>query len=93
MAWNATGAIYQRPAPTDVNYNITYTWVGSALKNQLPQQARGYYTEWTVDTPGAQNRAKRRVVAGAQGEQYYTDDHYLTFTQIRAASPPPPTKQ
>ena len=62
-------------------------------QNRLPQQARGYYTEWTVDTPGAQNRAKRRIVAGAQGEQYYTDDHYLTFTQIRPASPPPPTKQ
>ncbi len=39
MAWNATGAIYQRPIPQDVNYSLTYTWVGGVLMDQ--QDAAG----------------------------------------------------
>lgn len=53
----------------------------------LPQRPRGYYTEYTVRTPGAQNRAARRIVAGGEpktsGEYYYTDDHYNSFRRIR----------
>ncbi len=53
----------------------------------LPKQPRGYYTEYTVKTPGAKNRGARRIVAGgdprASGEYYYTDDHYNTFKKIR----------
>jgi ribonuclease T1 len=30
----------------------------------LPQQARGYYHEYTVKTPGAHNRGARRIVCG-----------------------------
>lgn len=48
----------------------------------LPQQARGYYREYTVVTPGAPNRGARRVVQGNGGETYYTRDHYRTFTRI-----------
>ena len=39
VAWNATGAIYQRPVPQDVNYSLTYTWVGGVLLDQ--QDASG----------------------------------------------------
>lgn len=53
----------------------------------LPPQRRGYYTEYTVPTPGASDRGARRIVAGgdprASGEYYYTRDHYRSFCRIR----------
>ncbi|MDW8470201.1 MAG: ribonuclease domain-containing protein [Burkholderiales bacterium] len=48
----------------------------------LPARPRGYYREYTVKTPGARDRGARRIVAGAGGELYYTDDHYRTFRRI-----------
>ena len=53
------------------------------FEKQLPVQARGYYREYTVRTPGAGNRGARRIVAGKAGELYYTDDHYQSFRRIR----------
>ena len=53
------------------------------LEKRLPVQARGYYREYTVRTPGAGNRGARRIVAGKGGELYYTDDHYQSFRRIR----------
>jgi ribonuclease T1 len=58
---------------------------GSTFGNrerQLPRQQHGYYKEYTVKTPGANNRGARRIVAGAPGEYYYTGDHYNTFQRI-----------
>jgi ribonuclease T1 len=52
-------------------------------ERHLPQQKRGYYREYTVDTPGARNRGARRIVAGASGEFWYTEDHYNSFKRIR----------
>lgn len=49
----------------------------------LPKQARGYYHEYTVKTPGARNRGVRRIIAGSPGEYYYTADHYQTFKRIQ----------
>ena len=53
----------------------------------LPRQARGYYREYTVRTPGAKNRgAGRRVCVGLQPRGpdacFYTVDHYNSFQQI-----------
>jgi len=48
----------------------------------LPRQPTGYYREFTVITPGASTRGARRIVAGAEGELYYTDDHYTSFSRI-----------
>ncbi len=48
----------------------------------LPGAERGYYREYTVRTPGARDRGARRIVAGARGEFYYTDDHYRSFRRI-----------
>jgi len=53
------------------------------FEKQLPVQARGYYREYTVTTPGARNRGARRIVAGKGGELYYTDDHYQSFRRIK----------
>ena len=51
-------------------------------EGQLPKQARGYYREYTVRTPGARDRGARRIIAGRAGELYYTDDHYRTFKRV-----------
>ena len=59
---------------------------GSVFGNRealLPKRPRGYYREYTVRTPGARDRGARRIVAGRDGEYYYTDDHYRTFRRIR----------
>jgi ribonuclease T1 len=48
----------------------------------LPKRSRGYYREYTVRTPGVRDRGARRIVAGAAGEYYYTDDHYRSFKRI-----------
>lgn len=48
----------------------------------LPDRELGHYREYTVDTPGSPDRGARRIVAGADGEQYYTDDHYDSFREI-----------
>ena len=48
----------------------------------LPRKRSGYYREYTVITPGSRNRGARRIVAGAEGELYYTDDHYESFKEV-----------
>ena len=61
------------------------------FEKRLPPQARGYYREYTVPTPGSRSRGARRIVAGSgrnsdvtnSGEYYYTDDHYRSFRRIR----------
>jgi ribonuclease T1 len=52
-------------------------------EGHLPKQRRGYYREYTVRTPGSRNRGARRIVKGASGELFYTDDHYNSFKRIR----------
>ncbi len=53
------------------------------FEKRLPLRNRGYYREYTVKTPWRNDRGARRIVAGAEGEFYYTDDHYRTFRRIR----------
>lgn len=48
----------------------------------LPARTNGYYREYTVETPGSPDRGARRIVAGADGDQYYTADHYDSFREI-----------
>jgi ribonuclease T1 len=53
----------------------------------LPKQARGFYHEYTVKTPGERTRGARRIVCGGLEMQkplncYYSDDHYTTFREI-----------
>lgn len=51
-------------------------------ERRLPPSKYGYYREYTVPTPGARDRGARRIVAGGNGELYYTDDHYGSFRRI-----------
>jgi ribonuclease T1 len=50
-------------------------------EQRLPERPRGYYHEYTVDTPGAGNRGARRIVTGGNPPTgwFYSDDHYETF--------------
>jgi len=50
----------------------------------LPEKTRGYYHEYTVDTPGAHDRGARRIISGGNppAAYYYTDDHYRSFRQF-----------
>lgn len=51
----------------------------------LPIKPRGYYREYTVDTPGLSHRGPRRVVTGGDPPEvfYYTEDHYQSFVSIQ----------
>jgi ribonuclease T1 len=49
----------------------------------LPDRDRGYYAEYTVETPGLDHRGARRIIAGDEGELYWTADHYESFERIR----------
>jgi ribonuclease T1 len=57
--------------------------VFSNREHRLPKRPVGYYREFTVPTPGLANRGARRLVVGAQGEIYYTNDHYRSFYRLR----------
>ncbi|MDQ0259612.1 ribonuclease domain-containing protein [Sinomonas atrocyanea] len=57
--------------------------VYSNFEKILPARPSGYYHEYTVTTPGSSDRGARRIVAGQQGDSYYTDDHYASFRFIR----------
>ena len=50
----------------------------------LPKQPRGYYHEYTVETPGARTRGTRRIITGGTPPVawYYTDDHYRSFRRF-----------
>lgn len=68
---------------------------GSTFSNrerQLPQRPRGYYREYTVDTPGLSHRGAKRIVTGGDPPDawYYTDDHYESFRsfEVPARSTP-----
>jgi len=51
----------------------------------LPRQAGGFYREYTVETPGSDDRGARRIVAGADGSRFWTDDHYASFQEVVAS--------
>lgn len=70
----------------DAGGPFRYDRDGSVFQNRegrLPAHQRGYWREYTVDTPGSIDRGARRLVEGTGGELYYTDDHYRSFRLIR----------
>lgn len=58
---------------------------GAVFENReglLPEEDVGYYREYTVPTPGSDDRGARRIVVGDGGEYYWTSDHYGSFERI-----------
>ena len=58
---------------------------GATFQNReriLPPAPRGFYQEYTVITPGEDDRGARRIVAAEDGGRFYTADHYDSFTEV-----------
>jgi ribonuclease T1 len=96
-AATATVALTQLPQAAQQTYQrvlgggpFPYRKDGIVFGNRerlLPSEAKGYYREYTVQTPGAANRGARRIVCGgrqptAPDACYYTADHYASFSRI-----------
>jgi ribonuclease T1 len=72
-------------AAIDAGGPFAYRQDGATFENRerlLPDRPAGYYREFTVPTPGVSGRGPRRIVAGANGEMYWTSDHYDSFAWI-----------
>ncbi len=72
-------------AGQDTSGLFPYAQDGSVFQNReglLPEAEPGYYREYTVPTPGSEDRGARRLVVGRDGGIYYTDDHYESFREV-----------
>lgn len=59
---------------------------GAVFQNRerrLPDRPRGHYREFVVRTPGIHHAGPQRLVIGADGEIFYTADHYRSFQRLR----------
>ena len=84
---NMTAELRQTLRLIDTNGPFPYAQDGSVFGNRerhLPSKPRGYYREYTVDTPGLSHRGARRVVTGGNPPVvfYYTTDHYNSFREL-----------
>lgn len=63
-----------------------YPQDGTVFENRegiLPDQNTGYYHEYTVETPGSDDRGAKRIVTGEEEqEDYFTEDHYESFDKV-----------
>ncbi|SEQ60965.1 Guanyl-specific ribonuclease Sa [Lentzea xinjiangensis] len=66
------------PFPYPRNDGVTF----QNREKRLPVKNSGYYKEYTVPTPGSQDRGARRLVTGSEREVFYTGDHYSTFVVV-----------
>ncbi|WP_033437335.1 ribonuclease domain-containing protein [Saccharothrix sp. NRRL B-16314] len=76
----ATWELIERdgPFPYPRNDGVTF----QNREKILPAEARDYYREYTVPTPGSDDRGARRIVTGSSDEVYYTGDHYESFVVV-----------
>ncbi len=93
----ASIAIAEIPAPGAQTYELIAR--GGPFPNEkdgivfgnrerlLPIRPRGYYREYTVQTPGMRHRGTQRIVCGGEAKKpdtcYYTADHYASFRVIK----------
>ncbi len=58
----------------------------------LPKHPSGWYHEYTVPTPGSDDRGARRLITGGTRgpaqQVYYTDDHYGSFAVVDVTAVP-----
>ncbi|RDG34584.1 ribonuclease domain-containing protein, partial [Streptomyces corynorhini] len=93
--WACVGSICYSKLPTQAHTTLNliasngpfpYSQDGAVFQNRegiLPSQSSSYYHEYTVVTPGSSTRGARRVVTGQKSkEDYYTADHYASFSLI-----------
>ena len=93
----ATVSVHRLPFDAQSTYRLIvrggpfpYSKDGAIFINReraLPVEARGFYREYTVRTPGADDRGARRIVCGWRKPSkpetcFYTRDHYTSFQRI-----------
>ena len=90
LAWIAVAALPAKGRETleliDAGGPFPYERDGVVFQNRegiLPDESRGYYHEYTVPTPGSDDRGARRIVTGSGSELYNTDDPYDSFRRIQ----------
>jgi len=86
VAWRGTVDLTDTIARIEAGERLHYNNDGIVFQNRerrLPRKASGYYHEYVHPTPGLSGPGPQRVVAGQDGEIYYTSDHYRSFTKIR----------
>ncbi|XVS65867.1 ribonuclease domain-containing protein [Actinosynnema sp. CA-299493] len=66
------------PFPYPRNDGVTF----QNREKVLPAKPSDYYREYTVPTPGSDDRGARRLVTGSSDEVYYTADHYESFVVV-----------
>ncbi|SDU95378.1 ribonuclease T1 [Microlunatus sagamiharensis] len=75
-----TVALVERGGP------FPYRQDGATFGNRerrLPSHPSGWYREYTVVTPGEDDRGPRRIVTGDDDRQvFYTGDHYGSFVRV-----------
>ena len=76
----------QTVALVDRGGPFPYAQDGATFANRegrLPSHPRGWYREYTVVTPGEDDRGPRRVVTGDDDRLvFYTADHYGSFVRV-----------
>lgn len=70
---------------------FAYRQDGGVFQNRerrLPPRPGGYYREYTVVTPGSDDRGARRIITGGDPpvEYWYSDDHYRSFRRFEVAN-------
>lgn len=76
----------------DAGGPFPYDKDGSTFGNHegvLPEEPKGFYREYTVETPGLSHRGPQRIVTGGEDTPatdddvfYWTADHYESFDRI-----------
>jgi len=103
LSWGSSGsdestiAVADLPAQGQLTMKLIlqggpfpYEKDGSVFGNRerlLPRERRGYYREYTVETPRSRDRGARRIICGgrqltAPEACWYTNDHYSSFRKI-----------
>ncbi len=90
----AIGTVCQSALPSQADDTLNliaqggpfpYSQDGEVFYNNegiLPSEPSGYYHSYTVITPGSSTRGARRIVTADSGTDYYTADHYASFSRI-----------
>jgi filamentous hemagglutinin len=86
VAWRGDVDLAPELARIDAGERDPHRNDGGIFRNReglLPSRPDGHYREYVVRTPGISHAGPQRLVLGADGEVYYTHDHYRSFQRIR----------
>lgn len=73
----------ESPETTELDESRITKGVFDNRQKVLPEKPPGHYKESDVWPGSPGDRGPERLVFGADGEVYYSPDHYTTFVRIR----------